>query len=387
MLTEKPLIILKNGDFTDMEEKEALLRWRLILGEFAENKMPVSDEQRETDEVLSFLYDNEYSENRNMRKTKGGKGASVMDIPLWLKKVKKLFPKKTCEVMQKHALDKYGMTEMLTDPDVLREIEPDIDLLKKLLTFRSIMPESVKKIAYDIIEQVIDELKKRLEVKVRRAFYGKKLPYSSNAPKVYRNFSFKRTVERNLKNYSPEYKTIIPQRIYFDANVRKYNPWNIIILVDESGSMSDSVIYSAVMASIFAKMPFISIKLVIFDTSIVDLSEYTSDPVETLMKVQLGGGTDIYRALLYAMKLISAPQKTIVILISDLYDSNDYRLMYGCCSSIVESGAKFFVLPALDYSASPCYDERAARSMAQRGAEVCAVTPEGLAEWIGNVIS
>ncbi len=387
MLTEKQLIILKNGDCTDMEEKEALLRWRLILGEFAENELPGSDEYREADSVLSFLYDNEYSENRNMRKKNGGKGSSVMDIPLWLKKVKKLFPKKTCEIMQKHALDKYGMTEMLTDPDVLKEIQPDIDLLKKLLTFRHIMPENVKKMAYEIIENVINELKKRLEVKVHKAFYGKKLPNSSNAPKVYRNFSFKRTVERNLKNYSPEYKTIIPQRIYFDANVRKYNPWNIIILVDESGSMSDSIIYSAVMASIFAKLPFISIKLVIFDTSIVDLSEYTSDPVETLMKVQLGGGTDIYKALLYAMKLISAPQKTIVILISDLYDGNDYRLMYGCCSSIIESGAKFFVLPALDYSASPCYDERAAKNMAQRGAEVCAVTPEGLAEWIGNVIS
>ncbi|HBN11476.1 MAG TPA: hypothetical protein DIW26_08665 [Ruminococcus sp.] len=370
-----------------MEEKEALLRWRLILGEFAENELPGSDEYREADSVLSFLYDNEYSENRNMRKKNGGKSSSVMDIPLWLKKVKKLFPKKTCEIMQKHALDKYGMTEMLTDPDVLKEIQPDIDLLKKLLTFRHIMPENVKKMAYEIIENVINELKKRLEVKVHKAFYGKKLPNSSNAPKVYRNFSFKRTVERNLKNYSPEYKTIIPQRIYFDANVRKYNPWNIIILVDESGSMSDSIIYSAVMASIFAKLPFISINLVIFDTSIVDLSEYTSDPVETLMKVQLGGGTDIYKALLYAMKLISAPQKTIVILISDLYDGNDYRLMYGCCSSIIESGAKFFVLPALDYSASPCYDERAAKNMAQRGAEVCAVTPEGLAEWIGNVIS
>lgn len=372
-----------------MDNNESLLRWRLILGEFAEDELPVSGEYQEFDDILSFIYDNEYSDDRGMRKKgrRGGKGSSVMDIPLWLKKIKRLFPKKTCEVMQKQALNKYGMTEMLTDPEVLKEIEPDIDLLKKLLSFRHVMPENVRIMAYNIIEQVIRELQRKLEVNVKKAFYGKKLPNSSNAPKVFRNFSFKRTVERNLKHYSPEYKTIIPQRIYFDANVRKYNPWNIIILVDESGSMSDSVIYSAVMASIFTKLPFISVKLVIFDTKIVDLSDYLADPVETLMKVQLGGGTDIYKALCYARQLITAPQKTIVVLISDLYDGNDYRMMYGCCSDIVESGAKFFVLPALDYSASPCYDRRAGENMAKRGAEVCAVTPEGLAEWIGNVIS
>lgn len=370
-----------------MENNESLSRWRLVLGEFAEDNIPVSDGYRETDEALSFLYDNEYSEGRGMRKGKGGKGDSTMSVPEWLKKIKKLFPKETCDIMQKQALNKYGMTEMLTNPEILKEIEPDIDLLKKLLSFRNVIPENVKIMADNIIRQVIEELKKKLEVNVKKAFSGKKLPYSSNAPKVYRNFNFKRTVERNLKHYSPEYRTIIPQRLYFDANIKNYNPWNVIILVDESGSMSDSVIYSAIMASIFSKMPFISIKLVIFDTNLVDLSEYTADPVETLMKVQLGGGTDIYKALSYAQKIMTAPQKSIVILISDLFDGNDYRYMYGCCSAIVESGAKFFILPALDYSASPCYDKRAAANMIKRGAEVCALTPEGLAEWIGNVIS
>ncbi len=370
-----------------MDNKESLSRWRLVLGEFAENQIPLEDDYKNFDDALSFLYDNEYSQDRNVRIKKGGRNATVMDIPLWLKQIKKLFPKKTYEVMQKQALNKYGMEEILTDPEVLKEIEPDIDLLKKLLSFRSVMPENVKTMAYNIIKQVVEELKKRLEVNVRRAFYGKRISNTYNAPKVYRNFSFKRTVERNLKHYSPEYKTIIPQRLYFDANIRKYNPWDIIILVDESGSMSDSVIYSAVMASIFTKLPFINIKLVIFDTNLVDLSDYVDDPVETLMKVQLGGGTDIYKALCYGQKLMANPQKSIVILISDLYDGNNYKFMYSACSDIIEAGAKFFVLPALDYSSSPCYDRRAAENMAKRGAEVCAVTPEGLAEWIGNVIS
>lgn len=368
-----------------MDNNDSLSRWRLVLGEFAEGNIQINDSHREADEALAFLYNNEYGEDRGIRN--GGKGSSVMGVPEWLRKIKKLFPKQTCETMQKQALNRYGITEMLTNPDILKEIEPDIDLLKQLLSFRSLLPENVRRMADEIIRKAVEEIRRRLEVDVRKAFTGKKLPYSTNAPKVYRNFNFRRTVEKNLKNYDPEYKTIIPQRLYFDANIRNYNPWNVIILVDESGSMSNSVIYSAVMASIFAKLPFINIKLVVFDTNLVDLSEYTDDPVETLMKVQLGGGTDIYKALLYAQKLITAPQKTIVILISDLYDGNEYRYMYGCCSSIVESGAKFLILPALDYSVSPCYDRRAASAMNARGAEVCAVTPEGLSEWIGNVIS
>jgi predicted metal-dependent peptidase len=197
----------------------------------------------------------------------------------------------------------------------------------------------------------------------------------------------RRTIRKNLKNYNESYKTIVPEKLYFNQNVKRYNPWNIIILVDESGSMLDSVIHSAIMASIFAKLPFLAVKLVIFDTSLVDLSEHTCDPVGILMKVQLGGGTDIHGALEYGKKLISAPQKTIVVLVSDLYDGNDYRLMYASSRDIIESGAKLFVLPALDHEARGDYDKQAAKHLAGLGAKVAALTPEALAEWISGVVS
>ncbi|MDR3199974.1 MAG: VWA domain-containing protein, partial [Spirochaetales bacterium] len=164
------------------------------------------------------------------------------------------------------------------------------------------------------------------------------------------------------------------------------NPWNVIILVDESGSMMDSVIYSAVMASIFAKLPFLSVQLAIFDTALVDLSEHIDDPVGILLKVQLGGGTDIHGALEYAKKIMSFPHKTIVVLVSDLCDGNDYKLMYRSAADIIESGAKLFVLPALDYEAAGAYDKNAARHIRGQGAEVAAITPEALADWVGKVI-
>lgn len=374
-----------------MDDQIMCNRWRLILGDFAEESLPLDDKNGDLDGALAFLYDREYGEGQGVRQQnggrRGGRGGSVLAVPAWMKRVKRLFPKKTVEIMQKQALDKYHMTELLTDETVLREMEPNMDLLKNILAFRSVMPKNVKKLAYEIVEQVVREITRKLEIQVKRVFYGKKLPNTTTNYKVYRNFDIKRTISKNLKHYDPERKTILVERLYFNQNVKRYNPWNIVILVDESGSMMDSVIYTSVMASIFSKLPFVSVKLAIFDTSIVDLSDNLDDPVGILMKVQLGGGTDIYKALEYGKKLITAPQKTIVVLVSDLYDGNDYRMMYRSCRDIIEAGSKLFVLPALDYEAAPCYDKNAAKYLAGLGADVAAITPEELAEWIGKIIS
>lgn len=371
------------------DNPQIINRWRLILGDFAEDNLPLDPNDRELDSTLYFLYNREYGSEQGMRDqnpSRGGREGSMLTVPGWLRRVKRLFPQKTVEIMQKQALDKYNLTQLLTDESVLRQLEPNMSLLKNILSFRDMMPNNVKKLAYSIVEQVIKDLQKKLEIKVKRTFYGRKLPMSNSPYKIFRNFDFKQTIRKNLKNYSKEYGTIIPERLYFNLNVRRYNPWHVVILVDESGSMMDSVIYTAVMASIFAKMPFLSIKLVIFDTSVVDLSDHIDDPVATLMKVQLGGGTDIHKALEYGKKLITAPQKTIVVLVSDLYDGNNYNYMYRSCKDILEAGSRLFVLPALDYSSTPCYDKHAAKTIAGMGAEVAAITPEELAEWIGKII-
>lgn len=373
-----------------MDDRTMCGRWRLILGDFAEERLPLERGDGELDGALAFLYDREYGSGQGVRQDgsrQGGRGVSMLAVPAWMRRVKKLFPKRTVEIMQKQALDKYQMTELLTDETVLREMEPSLDLLKSILTFRSIMPQNVKKLAYEIVEQVVRDITKKLEIQVKRVFYGKKLPNSTTSYKIYRNFDVKRTIQKNLKHYDPQRKTVAVEHLYFNQNVKRYNPWNIIILVDESGSMMNSVIYSAVMASIFSKLPFVSVKLAIFDTAVVDLSEHLSDPVGILMKVQLGGGTDIHRALEYGKKLTAAPQKTIVVLVSDLYDGNNYRMMYRSCRDIIEAGSKMFVLPALDYAAAPCYDKTAAKKFASLGADVAAITPEELSEWIGKIIS
>ena len=368
----------------------SLNRWRLILGSFS--NLEIDNEYSEMDETLNFLYDREYTQNGgysldNFNNSNSSKEKSALTVPKWISKVKKLFPKETVEIMQKQALEKYKLTEILTDENILKEIEPNIELLKNILTFKDMMSQNVKKIAYDIVKKTLEEIKNKMEVEIKKVFYGKKLPNSNTTNKIFKNLDIKKTIRYNLKNYDIKNKTIFTDKLFFNQNIKKYNPYNIIILIDESGSMLDSVIYSSIMASIFANLPYLSIKLIIFDISVVDLSEHIKEPIDILFKVQLGGGTNIAQALEYAKKITFAPDKTIVLLISDLFDSNDYKLMYKNANDIIESGSKLIVLTALDYNANSIYDKEAARYFSKIGAKVGALTPSKLSKWISDIIS
>ena len=368
----------------------SLNRWRLILGSFS--NLEIDNEYSEIDETLNFLYDREYAQNGgysldNFNNSNSSKEKSALTVPKWISKVKKLFPKETVEIMQKQALEKYKLTEILTDENILKEIEPNIELLKNILTFKDMMSQNVKKLAYDIVKKTLEEIKNKMEVEIKKVFYGKKLPNSNTTNKIFKNLDIKKTIRYNLKNYDIKNKTIFTNKLFFNQNIKKYNPYNIIILIDESGSMLDSVIYSSIMASIFANLPYLSIKLVIFDISVVDLSEHIKEPIDILFKVQLGGGTNIAQALEYAKKITFAPDKTIVLLISDLFDSNDYKLMYKNANDIIESGSKLIILTALDYNANSIYDKEAARYFSKIGAKVGALTPSKLSKWISDIIS
>lgn len=368
----------------------SLNRWRLILGSFS--NLEIDNEYSEIDETLNFLYDREYTQNGgysldNFNNSNSSKEKSALTVPKWISKVKKLFPKETVEIMQKQALEKYKLTEILTDENILKEIEPNIELLKNILTFKDMMSQNVKKLAYDIVKKTLEEIKNKMEVEIKKVFYGKKLPNSNTTNKIFKNLDIKKTIRYNLKNYDIKNKTIFTNKLFFNQNIKKYNPYNIIILIDESGSMLDSVIYSSIMASIFANLPYLSIKLVIFDISVVDLSEHIKEPIDILFKVQLGGGTNIAQALEYAKKITFAPDKTIVLLISDLFDSNDYKLMYKNANDIIEAGSKLIVLTALDYNANSIYDKEAARYFSKIGAKVGALTPSKLSKWISDIIS
>ncbi len=373
-----------------MDEQEILNRWRLVLGKYASKNISFSEEEvklMDMEQVLDYLYGREYGDEQDIRKERGGgSGDSRLTVPYWLSKVKKLFPKQTVEIMERHALEKYGMTELLTDPEVLRKLEPNRELLKTILQLKHMMKGEVLVLAREIVRKVAEELTRKMEREMQKSFFGRLNRNSSSPVRSVRNLDIKKTIRQNLKNYDTERGQLVLKQVYFNSRMKKFHQWRVIICVDESGSMLDSVIHSAVMAGIFAKLPMLDTRLVIFDTNVVDLSGYVSDPVETLMSIQLGGGTNIAGALSYCERLIDFPYRTMVVLISDLYEGGGYQNLYHVSKGIIESGAKLVALTALDMEANPNYDRRAAAALADMGASVGAMTPEELAEFIGKII-
>ncbi|WP_207383547.1 VWA domain-containing protein [Paenibacillus solani] len=373
--------------------QENLNRWRLILGKSADEGLSTTGhyssdhfEYAEADEILDYLYNREYSEEQGYRQKAGGRGATQLTVPKWLHQMRTLFPKQTAEILEKQALDRYGLSELLTDKKLLESLEPNMNLLKNIMQFKGRMKGAVLKSAKEIVRKVVEDLQRQLESNVRMTINGKRNRYSSSTVKSLRNLNIKKTITRNLKHYDKARSRFVIDRLYFDGNVQSCNPWEVIIGVDESGSMLDSVIYSSVMASIFYKINALRTRLFIFDTQVVDLSDRLDDPVDLLMSVQLGGGTHITKALRYGETMIENPGRTMFILVSDLEEGYPIQHMYRACKDIIDSGAKLFVLTALNFEGEAVYNRQAAQTLANMGAHVAAITPNELADWIADTI-
>ncbi|MBM6870593.1 VWA domain-containing protein [Pseudoflavonifractor phocaeensis] len=364
-----------------------LNRWRLVLGKNARQQLAL-DQARlvRMDEALDFLYGREGGEDVKEREPQGGHGESQLTVSRWLSEIRCLFPRETAEILQRHALDRYQLTELLTDREILERMEPNEALLETILSLKHLMKGPVLEAARGIVRRVAEELTRRMQSEVRRSALGKLDRGSRSRTPSLRNLDVRRTIWKNLSHYDLEKRRLMVERVYFNGRVKRYNPWRVILAVDESGSMLHSIIHSAVMAGIFARLPMLDTRLVIFDTAVVDLSGRVEDPVETLMSVQLGGGTDIAGALRYCESLIAFPHRTMVVLVSDLCEGNTRENLYGVCHDILESGAKLIALTALDETAAPAYDRTTAERLAGMGAYVGAMTPSRLADFMAGVM-
>ena len=378
-----------------ISKKTALNRWRLVLGGFSDENIDFSGDERQLktlgsmEELLDYLYsraqgDDVRSETGNRQ---GGRGGSVLSAAKWITKVRELFPKQTAEILERHALDEFGMTELLTDKKVLEEMKPDISLLKMILELKHLMRGEVLDTAKRIAKEISEELRKKFENDVRRSVLGRIDRNSSSVVHSARNLDFRKTIRRNLRNYDAENGRLMLKDVYFSSRVKKYNKKTVIIAVDESGSMTGSVIYSAVMAQIFSKLPFAKVKLVIFDTNIVDLSDHAEEPAEVLMSVQLGGGTDIGKALRYCEQLTETPRETVILCVTDLYEGGSENILLNTAKNIITGGAHLSFLTALDEEANPAYDKILGQKLADMGAFVGAMTPDRLGDYIGKIFS
>lgn len=376
------------SSYPESEEAARKLRWRMVLGEAAGTCMGgIGDETwRRRERTIRFLYDRDHSQKRgkNVRQSTGGSlEDSQLTVPDWINNVHELFPEKVIEQIEKDALEKYQLTEMVTNPEALSRAKPSEDLLKAVLRTKHLMNQEVLEIARGLVRKVVQEIMEKLLHEIRAPFFGAKDRRRRSSVKIAKNFDTRATIQRNLKHYDPAKKRIFIETPIFISRVRKQNEkWQLIILLDESGSMLDNIIHAAIMASVFWGIKSIRTHLIIFDTNVVDLTNDCDDPVETLMKIQLGGGTDIGKAVHYGAGLVENPKNTIVILISDFYEGGSVPFLLNQIKGLVESGVTVLGLAALDRRGQPSYDRDLAKKMANLGMHIAAMTPGELAAWL-----
>jgi hypothetical protein len=374
------------------DERARLVRWRLVLGQGAEDALGCSlgGVEAEQDRALNYLYNREYGAGRNVRagtSRTGGLEDSQLTVPDWINAVHTLFPQKTIERIERDALERYGINEMVTNPDLLRRARPNMSLLKAVLQTKHLMNQEVLNLARTLVRKMVEELMEKLARPVQSAFLGAVDRHRRTRLKVAKNFDAETTIRRNLKRYDRQSKRLFLETPYFFSRIRRQaDKWQVIILVDESGSMADSVIHSAVTAAIFFGIKTLRTHLCLFDTNVVDVTDQCNDPVETIMKVQLGGGTDIGGALAYAAGLVENPRRTIVVLITDFFEGGPVNRLFAVAKGLVESGVNLLGLAALDQRAQPTYDHATAQSLVDLGAHVAAMTPGELAEWVAQKV-
>jgi Mg-chelatase subunit ChlD len=346
-----------------------LQKWRLILGKKADssNEVNLSQMMQGMDQVLEDLYD---SGDR-----KGGLGSSSPKINRWLGDIRKYFPSSIVQIMQKDAFERLNLEEMLLEPELLESIEPDVNLVGTLLSLNKVMPDKTKETARKVIQQVVTQLEEKLRNPMQVAIKGALSRSVRNRRPKHNEIDWNRTIRANLKHYQQDYKSFIPQNLIGYGRKGKALR-EVILLVDQSGSMASSVVYSSVFGAVMASLKSIKTQMIVFDTAVVDLTEYLTDPVELLFGTQLGGGTDINKALGYAEKQISSPNDTILVLISDLYEGGNEREMLKKCLSLKTLGVQFIVLLALSDEGAPMYDRSVASKLASMDIPSFACTPD-----------
>jgi Mg-chelatase subunit ChlD len=343
---------------SDGKNSRAARRWRLALGRYAADNLDGT-----------------------------GLVASQIRALEPVERSRQLFPREVFERVQAHALERYGITELLNDPAALQSLEPNQALARTLMRMRGRLNTATRDAVRSVIRKVVEDITRKLRSDFVNALHGRRNRFRQSALASSQNFDWRATIRANLKHYDPARRKLLIERPRFNARTRRQLPWDVILCVDQSGSMLDSVMYSAIVAGILSSIPAVRVRLVVFDTNVVDLTHLAHDPVEVLLTVQLGGGTDIGRALQYCERLVQSPQRTVLALVSDFMEGAPPAPLLASVRRLNEARVKLLGLAALDQDAMPVYDTAMAQRLAERGMQVAALTPTHFAEWLAEVMA
>jgi len=359
-------------------------RWRLVLGKDAQEALgsKLDGDQLAIDRALGALYD---PAPAGRPAKNAGLGASAPNVARWLGDIRKYFPASVVTVLQKDAIARLDLKALLFEKEVLETITPDVHLVATLLSLSQLMPAEARDMARRVVRQVTDALERRLRGRLVSALRGSLTRAARTSRPRAGEIDWDRTIRKNLRSYDPNTRRLIPERLVGfrrkSAGLRE-----VFLLVDQSGSMATSVVYAGVLGAVMASVRALTTRFIAFDTAVVDLSEHLSDPVDLLFGTQLGGGTDIERALRYVRPLIRNPQKSIVVLISDLYEGGNPEPFLAQAAELVRSGSQMIVLLALSDDGRPSFDAHAATELASLGIPCFACTPDLFPELMASAI-
>lgn len=358
--------------------EERARRWRLLLGTSAED-VGLSKADASIDAALAAVYDTS-DESRT-----AGLGGSAPRVARWLGDIRTYFPRSVVQVMQTDAIERLGIKRLLLEPEVLETVEADVHLVATLVGLKSAIPAKAKATARMVVGKVVEDLERRLAEKVRQSVRGalnRALRTSRPRPA---DIDWNRTIKANLGNWLPEYQTIVPERLVGFGRRRPGFTKEVMLCVDQSGSMASSVVYASIFACVLASVRSLSTRFVAYDTSVVDLTEDLSDPVEVIFGTQLGGGTDTTPALRYCAQLMTRPADTVLVLISDLYDS-DPPAMLAELARFTAAGAKVVVLLALSDDGTPSYSHDVAARLVELRIPAFGCTPDRFGELMAHAL-
>lgn len=356
-----------------------LNKWRLVLGgnDAEGTGFSLSGQELQMDKTLEALYDSE---------KKGGLGPSSPNVSRWLGDIRTFFPASVVQVMQRDALERLNITQMLFEKEMLENVEPDVHLVATLLTLKHAIPDKTRDTARQVVKRVVDELLKKLTQPTLQAITGSLQRSVRNRRPRHNEINWHATILKNLQHYQPEYKTIIPEtRIGFGRKTTSLK--DVVLCLDQSGSMGTSVVYSGIFGSVMASIPAIKTRMVVFDTAVADLTEELDDPVDLLFGVQLGGGTDIQAALTYCQQIITRPADTVLILITDLFEGGSNDNMRKRAAELTAAGVQVIVLLALNDDGAPAYDHGNAQFLSNLGIPVFACTPDKFPDLMAAALS
>lgn len=360
-------------------------RWRLMLGAAAESELgaPGGQSDQAMDRALGALYD---SGDPTSGPRSGGLGASAPRVARWLGDIRTYFPTSVVEIMQRDAVERLDLTQLLLEPELLEAVEPDVHLVGTLLSLNGVIPETTRATARTVVAAVVKQIEERIAAKTVAAVSGALNRAARISRPRHRDIDWDRTIRANLAHYLPEHRTVVPQRLIGYGRRSQAVHREVVLAIDQSGSMAASVVYASVFGAVLASMRSLRTSLVVFDTEVVDLTEHLDDPVDILFGTQLGGGTDINRAIAYSQSLITKPTDTLFVLISDLYEGGVREEMLRRVRAMTEAGIQVLVLLALSDEGAPSYDHDNAAALAALGVPAFACTPDHFPDLLADCL-